>query len=1171
MKLLELHLQRFGPFTDRRLPLADGEQGLHVVLGRNEAGKTSALRGLRALLFGFAQRSGDDFVHERSLLRVGARVRAAGGTELLCYRRKGRKDTLLDDAGEAIAEAPLRALLGGIDAAAFDQLFGIDHAALVNGGQSLLDERGREAEALFGAGIGGVALNQALAALDTEAEQLFLPRGSKPLLNAAIAEYERIEREMRAASLAPTSWNTARRERNTSRQALEEAEAALRAASVRRSMLDRVRRSLPPLRRRADALQRLAELGDVPDLPEDFDKRTRRTLADRSAAGERIARNRKLLAELGEQLGQLPVDEALLAGEAGLTELTERLGSYDKAMLDRPGLAAERDSLRAQAAERLAVLRPGLQPSDLAPLRPALARRRRVTTLAAERQQLDTDGERVGRALAAARQQVAVTEAGLASTPEPPDPRALAEAVATALRAGDPDRALDEALLRLHAQEKQASNELAALGNWQDTAAALLRAPLPGQEAVRQFDERFNALDARVQALGERRAEVETERQGQQVLLETLRRAGEVPAESDLLQARAQREHGWQLVRERWHAGNPSDDAAEGFGDGAGLSATYAASVATTDALADRLRREADRVQQRAAAEVRFESAQRRLVELGDERARLDAEREATGEDWRRLWRESAVTPAPPREMAGWLQRAEALRSRLRECETLRDEVERRRHARALARAPLVAELAALGDVPTTTDEQADAALAPLLARASRRVESLEQAVAERRALSVERARLEGVVAEQADEALALSTRETKWQQQWSGLAAELGMKPDLAPDEALDELQALAEIIALGDNAGELDRRIAGIDGDSAGFEQHARSLLADIAPDLLEQPLTAAVRALAGRHREQVKARTRADAVRQQVESAKADLADAVRVHDTAEATLQELCCVASCEPDALLPVLERHQHRRQQMAELRAEEKELAANGEGLTLEQLQAEAASMTPDGVAGELSQLIEQIEHGLQPRVRELARQLALAEQALHAMRGGDDAAVLAEQAEQQLAHVRHLAERYLRVHVAGRLLRGEMERYRRAYRDPILESASGCFAALTDGAFTSVESSLDADDEPVLIARRAGGEQLMVEGMSTGTRDQLYLALRMATLQARAAAAEPLPFIVDDILIQFDDPRTAATLAALAEFSRHTQVILFTHHGQVADLAHGLAGAGGGVFVHVL
>ncbi|RJQ48917.1 MAG: hypothetical protein C4538_03045 [Nitrospiraceae bacterium] len=77
-----------------------------------------------------------------------------------------------------------------------------------------------------------------------------------------------------------------------------------------------------------------------------------------------------------------------------------------------------------------------------------------------------------------------------------------------------------------------------------------------------------------------------------------------------------------------------------------------------------------------------------------------------------------------------------------------------------------------------------------------------------------------------------------------------------------------------------------------------------------------------------------------------------------------------------------------------------------------------------------------------------------------------------------------------------------------------------------------------------------------MCEGMSDGTSDQLYLSLRLASLEMQLESGEPLPFIVDDILVNFDDNRSAATLKILAELSGNTQIIFFTHHQHLVDLA---------------
>ena len=66
---------------------------------------------------------------------------------------------------------------------------------------------------------------------------------------------------------------------------------------------------------------------------------------------------------------------------------------------------------------------------------------------------------------------------------------------------------------------------------------------------------------------------------------------------------------------------------------------------------------------------------------------------------------------------------------------------------------------------------------------------------------------------------------------------------------------------------------------------------------------------------------------------------------------------------------------------------------------------------------------------------------------------------------------------------------------------------------------------------------------------MSDGTRDQLYLALRLAALEMHIDKSMPLPFIADDLFINFDDERSTAGFEALRELSEQTQVIFLSHH----------------------
>jgi uncharacterized protein YhaN len=138
-----------------------------------------------------------------------------------------------------------------------------------------------------------------------------------------------------------------------------------------------------------------------------------------------------------------------------------------------------------------------------------------------------------------------------------------------------------------------------------------------------------------------------------------------------------------------------------------------------------------------------------------------------------------------------------------------------------------------------------------------------------------------------------------------------------------------------------------------------------------------------------------------------------------------------------------------------------------------------------------------------------------------------------------------------------GALLLGKaIERHREAAHNPLMARAGELFEKLTGGAFAGLGSLYDDGDLPLLVARRAGGAGLRIEALSEGTRDQLYLALRLAYVESYAARLEPPPFIADDIFVTFDDERTAHGVGALAEIGAGLQCILFTHHRRTAEIA---------------
>jgi uncharacterized protein YhaN len=163
------------------------------------------------------------------------------------------------------------------------------------------------------------------------------------------------------------------------------------------------------------------------------------------------------------------------------------------------------------------------------------------------------------------------------------------------------------------------------------------------------------------------------------------------------------------------------------------------------------------------------------------------------------------------------------------------------------------------------------------------------------------------------------------------------------------------------------------------------------------------------------------------------------------------------------------------------------------------------------------------------------------------------DAAV---RAQALLARIDSQAQKYARTRLASAMLRQAVEAYRARSQAPVLRRSSALFAALTCGSFSGLDTDLDDRDQPFIVGVRADGERLTTEKMSEGTCDQLYLALKLASLEHDLDHGPAFPFIADDILVNFDDRRAEAALKVLAELSRRTQVLFFTHHEHLVRLA---------------
>lgn len=212
------------------------------------------------------------------------------------------------------------------------------------------------------------------------------------------------------------------------------------------------------------------------------------------------------------------------------------------------------------------------------------------------------------------------------------------------------------------------------------------------------------------------------------------------------------------------------------------------------------------------------------------------------------------------------------------------------------------------------------------------------------------------------------------------------------------------------------------------------------------------------------------------------------------------------------------------------------------------------AGLADDATVAEVEQIIarKSEERTQTARVaRETDHQIGEITQQLSAARhltSFDEAKLRGEVVETCLDEgYRHLAA----LLIAQRSLEAAIADWEKKSQPEVYAHASRLLAAMTGGHWQQVRMNAQGDIEVVDAVKTVRSPNLL----SLGTRQQLYLSLRIALLLTAENVGRGLPIMCDDILVNFDNERRANAAAALAELAQRRQVILFTCHPDVADL----------------
>jgi len=1098
MRLTQISAAGFGQFNGAELKPAPG---LTVVRGPNEAGKTTFLAFTRAMLFGFESGHYPALSGGKRGGWLDVEMSDGRSFRIERYGERGGSGTLrIIENDKDLGTAYLNTLLQGVESRVYRNIFAFGLSELTQFGALNDDE---VAARIYGAGLGTGSVSglDVESALRKERDNLFKTGGSNPLINALLKEYEELGVQLRDRDL-PREYGEAGAELERVERELEEVNGQHGKLDAERRRSQRIVEGWSTWLELSTARRERDDLGEVAEFEPD--------------ALEQLGRLETTLDDTGKAL------------EGSTTAQGKAQESLDAADVDHAVLDARLDLEALAEATRVEVAR-------------------------------QTERDRTEQELVEARSQADASVAALGA---------------------------DWTLERVEEFDDSTAVRAEINGRFRTLLDSTDRAVNDARGALKVADERLTETEQQAQATADRIVELEGELEGRapaatrdrglrevESLLGQLtqeRRVASEASEDDLAAAREDLDERRLKAADLSRAVAAQDtigDALAGVSEGADSSGQAAwqtflapivlaiasivvAAVAVLADLSILIAGGSLVVGLGGAGAWAYVLRGQGPSDAETTRTRLQEQLDESTATTSRLGSDLGLGDQPtPADVDRYLSGLEEERRELEQAE------DRQEHAEAAAREVdrLESELATTAtaiDLPAEPSPADIKALDDQVA-ADRKTEAGGDGLREREAQL--RTTAETQTKRQAELGKALEERIAESETaraEWRDWLKEHGLEHTYDRETAGQVIDAVKAAKTLVGAQRTLETRSRTLVAEHEAYVDQVRALAA-LLPDgeLDEADLGGAVALLAKRLSDAIKAERARDDLARALEERDAAQAEAAEAQAVAAAALQTFLAGSGAED----PVFMRQEVKRATQAQalddhISAATATLTAlSGPGEALQEFMTDLDMVDDIGdVNGLVSATGREIDE-LRAKRDELNGVAGGLRQSREVMEDDAAATKLRQRQEDLRSRLKAAAHRWSVLALAHDMLARSRAAYEEAHRPAVIEKAERFFEAWTDGRYKRIIAPLG---DAIKGAERADGQPVEIAGLSRGTSEQLYLALRFGLVEHFVeTSGEPLPIVMDDILVNFDDERASRAARSIEELSKTCQIIYFTCH----------------------
>ncbi|MFP4642432.1 MAG: ATP-binding protein [Dehalococcoidia bacterium] len=388
-------------------------------------------------------------------------------------------------------------------------------------------------------------------------------------------------------------------------------------------------------------------------------------------------------------------------------------------------------------------------------------------------------------------------------------------------------------------------------------------------------------------------------------------------------------------------------------------------------------------------------------------------------------------------------------------------------------------------------------------------------------------------------------------EEEWRSFLQDKGPDENLSPQGTLELVRAINDVQSRLSSLNDLNRQIQ----EMQNRLDHVKRLHDEVAPCLQEHlgdDIVRNIEVFTQRLNEAKDAKRNKERAEERINELKSRIEDLTEKRDRYRKDVQEyISSMGAVDEEDFRRKFEVFK-KRKELHQRKEEARRIIQStvGSGSDYESFIQSISETNPENIELELIAVNEEIE-SLESDRKQKNQEIGNLNNEIERLSSNEELLKKQGEVEERKQQLHEYSREWIRAQIPLFTIDKAIAKYENTRQPSVIKAAEGAFRDITGQMYSSIIKPIDSDE---LRIRDNWDAAKGVAEMSRGTKEQLYLAMRLGLIEEYERRSEPMPVVIDDVLVNFDDKRGLLAAGALQKFSEGRQIIVLTCHNNILD-----------------